>query len=132
MKHLVFSILIIIITMFGFSNLSDAAPTGPEILVSPEVWDLGQVPQKSQYSTTFRIYNNGDSTLIIHKIRPTCGCTTTQIASGEVLAGSNISFEASFKTGSARGPIYRGIYVQSNDPQKPISLIKIFADIFKK
>jgi hypothetical protein len=131
MKYLVLSI-ILFVTIFAFTDLANAAPIAPVIVVSPEVWDLGQVFQESAYSKTFRIYNNGDSALIINKIRPTCGCTTTQITSGEVLAGSSISFEAHFKTGSVSGEVQRRIYIQSNDPLKPISLIKIIGNVLQK
>jgi hypothetical protein len=124
------NIILIIILTLTFHGLAYAGSRAPAILISPEVWDLGQVPVEKEYSKVFRIYNNGNALLTVDKVRPSCGCTTTHLSTSEALAGSSISFEAWFRTGTISGEVERKIYVHSNDPQKPISLIKIIADVF--
>ena len=123
------NIILIIILTLALQSLAFAGSRAPSILVSPEVWDLGRVPGETQYSNTFKIYNNGNALLIIDKVRPTCGCTTTQISTSEVPADSSVSFEAWFRTGTGSGKVERKIYIHSNDPQKPVSLIQIMADV---
>jgi len=66
--------LVVLVAAAG--AVADAAD-GPKLVVPEKIKDMGVVAQGEVLNVDFALVNEGDETLEIKAVRPTCGCTTT-------------------------------------------------------
>lgn len=60
--------------------IAEAPSTRPIIVLSPDVYDFGDVSQSNGVVVTFfELTNNGKSDLVINKLETSCGCTSASI-----------------------------------------------------
>lgn len=119
----------------------DSARTGhiPEIKVNPaskarikfegENWDFGSIPKSATVIHEFKFKNIGTDTLVVSKVRPTCGCTLAPLSSDKIAPGQEASIRASFNTEKFNGRVTKQIYVDSSDPINPYLKITFSAII---
>ncbi|MEJ2717374.1 MAG: DUF1573 domain-containing protein [Deltaproteobacteria bacterium] len=67
------------------------AATGPRISFDKETHDYGDVQYGDTVTEEFDFTNTGDKTLVIDKLRATCGCTKAIKGSSEVPPGGKSS-----------------------------------------
>ena len=116
-----------------------AEPTGP---VGHITWaegenlhEFGEVVQGDSRSHTFQIRNEGEGDLVIHQIRPSCGCTVAQTsivgadgtltpyAMGTPVApGTTLALASTLNTAGKRGAVQSAINIYSNDARNLVSL----------
>ena len=116
-----------------------AQPTGP---VGHIAWDeganvheFGDVVQGDSRSHTFEIRNDGEGDLVIHQIRPSCGCTVAQTSvvnadgsstpytmGSPVPPGTRLSLASTLNTAGKRGAVQSAINIYSNDERNLVSL----------
>ncbi len=106
-------------------------PAAPN-LSHPGSWDLGKISQNQTFTRTLEIYNAGNALLQIKDVRPSCGCTITDISTNEIYPCDSASLEVSFNSGGFEGKIKKKIYISSNDPQQPLVIFKIMAEVAEK
>jgi len=91
-------------------------------------YDFGEVPPGAKVTCQFPVANNGQDTLIINKIKPGCGCTTTKTSGLIIPPGQksviDITYHASSST-KKPGNATKSIKVYSNDSSNPTATLKI-------
>lgn len=95
-----------------------AAADGPQMIVPEMLKDMGTVAQGEVVDVEFEIANEGNETLEIKAVRPTCGCTVADF-DREVEPGKSGYIKAKLETRDFSGPISKSILVMTNDPQNP-------------
>lgn len=99
---------------------AETAQQVPKLVVSEPHVDLGVVRQGGIYDFTYVVTNQGDSNLLIRRIRSTCGCTVARPNKPQVLKpGEQLTVDASFDSANRVGPQRKTIEVYSNDPVNP-------------
>jgi hypothetical protein len=104
----------------------------PEIRLSEQFYDFGEVKASQVLTRTFIIANEGQSTLLILRAYTTCGCTTADITSAEIPPGKVALITLQFDTGyhDMRGTtVRRGVMLETNDPHLPTQEIWIQASV---
>ena len=101
----------------------------PSIAVEPDQFDFGSVRQQSTVSKQFRIRNFGSSSLTIKRISASCGCSAWQLEEGDIAAGQGSDLRVSLDTRDDVGRVERTVLIESNDPERPKLLIRLYATI---
>jgi hypothetical protein len=102
--------------------------TASNITFSSITHDFGGVLDANTYVTTFPFMNTGDGMLTIQEVKASCGCTTPALVKKVFNPGEASQIEVSFKPkGSGRQA--KRITVFSNDPEEPIVILTIEADV---
>lgn len=111
---------IIALTVFplvlSFFVTSELFGGTPHIQFDKTVYDFGEAPQGDSVIHIFKFKNTGDDTLLISKVRSTCGCTAALLSKDTIPPGGSGEIKAVFKTGRYHGPVSKRIIVYSNDP----------------
>jgi len=103
--------------------------TDARIKFNDTEFDFGSIVKGSSVPHSFWFSNEGKDTLIITKVKPTCGCT---IASGEGLEvppGGKASIDVVFNSARFNGKITKSINVETNDRLNPYLEIRFKATI---
>ncbi len=98
------------------------------IVVSPASYDFGQVPPDRVSEARFTVTNVGTAPLIIASITTSCGCTQATISSHTIPPGESAQLEVTFDPTvhpGATGPMFRVVYLASNDPTQPETQIEL-------
>jgi len=104
----------------------------PSIAVEPDQFDFGSVRQQSTVSKQFRIRNFGSGSLTIERISASCGCSAWQLEEGDIAPGQGSNLRVSLDTRDDVGRVERTVLVESNDPERPKLLIRLYATIVAK
>lgn len=100
----------------------------PVLEVPSKIIDAGVVSQGVIVDAVFDLVNEGDATLIVKAVRPTCGCTVAEFDK-EIAPGATGKIKAKLDTKDFSGPISKSILVMTNDPQNPTVTLVIKANI---
>ncbi|MFC1833768.1 DUF1573 domain-containing protein [Thermodesulfobacteriota bacterium] len=126
-RNLIAAILITILPQVLF------AASGPKIHFDKEKIDLGPVPYGTKAVAEYEFTNVGDETLIIEKLRSTCGCTKAVKGSREVAPGEKSKITASFDTTNLTpGRKRKSVYVHSNDTDSPVVPLALYAEVVRE
>jgi Protein of unknown function (DUF1573) len=125
-KHLTF--ITFAAMMIGAATAFAQTDGSPVLVVPSKIIDIGTVAQGVTVDAVFDLVNEGDATLVIKAVRPTCGCTVADF-DPEIAAGATGKIKAKLDTKDFSGPISKSILVMSDDPQNPTVTLVIKADI---
>ncbi len=123
-KMLVFLLILICGILHAGDEDSLSAPP-PDIRFEEGVFDFGIVLKGEKVTHIFKFKNEGEGLLRIEKVRSTCGCTTADLKSKEILPGGEGEIEVRFSSGAYNGQITKRVYVHSNDPDEGIVALEI-------
>ncbi len=115
-----------------FSKLTkEQLENAPVFKVDSMTVNLGKIPGSSANAVEFKFRNTGKSDLIVRHIRASCGCTAVQqgIQGQPIKPGEESSIKATFNSGSYKGKVTKAIYVYTNDPKNPESVLMLNADV---
>jgi hypothetical protein len=131
----------------GFAFLSVSAVKGQEmksskdesvIQVNPaskarikfenDMWNFGSMPKGVVVMHAFKFKNVGQDTLVIVRVRPTCGCTTAQ-SSERVAPGDQAAILTTFNSEKFNGRVNKQILIDTNDPVSPYLKVSFTATI---
>ena len=129
-KNIIFALALLL--LLGSVSYAMGTTPDPKISVTPEAWDLGKIPQQTTHSKVIGVYNVGGAPLLIQNVRTSCGCTTTQISTKEILSRQSATLEVSFFSGSFRGVNTKKVYITSNDPKTPTVTFVLTAEVVSK
>lgn len=116
--------------MFLLLDPSSLLGGKPVIKFDDMVFNFGEAPQHDSLVHIFKFKNAGDDTLIISKVRSTCGCTAALLSNDTIAPGDSGQIKATFKTGSFKGNVTRRIIVYSNDPDLPSARLTISGQVY--
>lgn len=97
---------------------------GPKLVVPEKIKDVGTVAQGDVVEVDFALVNEGDETLEIKAVRPTCGCTVADF-DRQIPAGKTGHVKAKLETRDFSGPISKSILIMTNDPTEPTVTVVI-------
>jgi hypothetical protein len=118
---------IMVVTLAVTAGVTGAAE-GPKLMVPEKIKDLGKVAQGEVLNVNFAVVNEGDETLEIKAVRPTCGCTVADF-DREIAPGKTGYIKAKLDTRDFSGAISKSILVMTNDPQDPTRTLVIKTDV---
>lgn len=101
---------------------------GPVLMVPSKIIDAGTVSQGIVVDAVFELVNEGNATLTVKAVRPTCGCTVADF-DREIAPGATGRVKAKLDTKDFAGPISKSILVMTDDPQTPTVTLVIKADV---
>lgn len=103
-------------------------PRGPRLTFSDPILDFGSVSDTEEIHGAFPFTNTGSEPLVISEIKPSCGCTTVELARTRFEPGEGDSIELVWSP-KGFGPQAKSITVQSNSDGEPITQLIIKAEI---
>jgi hypothetical protein len=94
-------------------------------------WDWGTIPAIPAVAQTFPIQNTGEEPLIITSVVSSCGCTTASLSSSVIPPGQRADLKVVFDPNfhETVGPVTRLIWLQTNDPDQPLTEIRLDANV---
>jgi len=105
------------------------AEKGPKLEFVQESKDFGQVKQGKVLDYVFQFRNAGDATLVVQRVRTSCGCTAALVSKSELKPGESGEIKVTFNTRGYAGYNSKYIYVESNDPEAPQKQLLVTASI---
>ena len=124
-------LLLILTFLTPILAFTQKPPTsGGRISFSETMWDFGYVPKTGTVSHTYMIKNVGSDTLIIVKVRPDCGCTTTPLNQKRLSPNESTEMKIYFDPRKvATNETIKKLQIISNDPNNPIAEAQFVAKI---
>ncbi len=103
----------------------------PTIACDNSIQHLGGISNREPFSCVFHISNTGKRPLVIEEVRPGCGSCieVTGHPQESIPPGGNDVIRVEIVTSRLRGPIEKKLTVRSNDPQHPVTILKLYAHI---
>lgn len=101
----------------------------PHILTEEDEYHFGSCSSGDEVKHDFRITNTGKSPLVIHKIKTSCGCTTSKPEKERLEPGESTYIKAIFNTYNKKGAQAKEIYLITNDPDQPKTTLRIIGQI---
>jgi hypothetical protein len=117
---------ILLATVSSFAQTQELS--GGKISFSETMWDFGHVPKTGIVSHTYLIKNIGQDTLIIVKVRPTCGCTTTPLSHERLAPNQTTEMKIFYDPRKIlTGEAVKKLQIISSDPSNPIAEVQFSA-----
>lgn len=115
---------------------TEEVKSGPSLLVTPEVFDLGQISKADGTATaTFTLANDGSKPLTISYAFSSCGCTVAPLKDEKILQpGESFPLEVTYDPNFygpkyELGPIEKTVTVLSNYAVRPFYKVKLKANV---
>lgn len=102
----------------ALAGVAAPALAQPRAVVREPMVDVGQVIRGDDVEHTFAVANEGDQTLLITEVNPTCGCTVVDY-SQQIAPGASGRIVTTLSTKALRGPVAKTISVYTNDARNP-------------
>jgi glutaredoxin len=104
---------------------------GPKISFSENVWNIGNIKSGVEKIHQFKVMNIGSEELVITQIRSSCRCLKVEITSKKIQPNRYADIKATFKEIKRLGEVIKTIYIDSNDPSAPRSILRVKAKVLK-
>ncbi len=104
----------------------------PEIFCEKPDFNFGKIYKGNKVEHVFTLENQGNDTLEIKKVKPSCGCTAVVLSNNTILPGKTGEIKATFNSRSYRGRVKKTIAVLSNDPDTPSHRLTISGEIIEE
>lgn len=101
----------------------------PRIVFEELKYDFGKIRDREPVVHNFTFTSAGGRLLTIDSVKPSCGCTTTELAIKDYLPGESGVIEVSFDPRNRHGLQHKTVKVSSNDPRDPEIVLEFQADI---
>ncbi len=104
----------------------------PKINFTTESYDFGTIKAGETAKFSFDFKNNGNSDLIIHKTKASCGCTASTPEKTTLKKGESSKIDIQFNSVGKKGEQHKTVTVISNDPAKPNITLNIKGTVTPK
>jgi len=105
--------------------------TQPKLKLDNMSYDFGLIKQGDKVTTAFNIANSGAGQLIIYKVKPSCGCTVTNLDKKTLASGEVGKLTITFDSQGKEGVQDKHINLYTNDPTNANPVITLKAKIQK-
>lgn len=82
-------------------------------------YDFGSIAKGARVTHNYWFENSGSDTLVITRIKPTCGCTSTRLKGIVVSPGERSSIDIVFDSEKFNGRVTKSLKIECNDPVNP-------------
>ena len=117
---------LLLVAWVGLPSLLLAGPRA--VLVGEAHRDAGKVEPNDVQHLTFQLRNEGDATLMIEDMEPTCYCTSSKTDLWDIPPGGVATLQIRIDPSDFVGAVTKGVEVVTNDPDNPTVLIDV--DLF--
>jgi tetratricopeptide (TPR) repeat protein len=129
MIYIAFSLLFILMVqalpLFGTTTIT-LASSGPSIYFLENFWDFGEITPDELPTHIFKYKNIGDEVLIIKGTRVSCeSCIEPLISTKELNPGEEGELKITVNSLDMIGRFTKRIYIESNDPNHPRTIITV-------
>ena len=121
-----FFYLVFILVVLAGSQLQGQDPAA-ELVIPDSLFDFGYFAVDGKVMHRFWLYNEGDDTLRIIKVKAHCGCSTAPIQSDNIAPGDSTYVDFYFDSKRLTGLVKKSASIISNDPERPLRDITIVA-----
>ncbi|MGR3293067.1 MAG: DUF1573 domain-containing protein [Candidatus Scalindua sp.] len=104
----------------------------PELFFENPDFDFGKIYKGDKVEHVYKFENRGKATLVIKKVKPSCGCTAAILSNNTILPGETGEVKATFNSRSYGGKIKKTISVLSNDPNSPNHKLTISGEVIEE
>jgi hypothetical protein len=111
--------------LFGGENTSKL----PRLVFDETQHNFGEVYRGEKVSHKFILKNEGEGTLEVQGVRPSCGCTAAAPSKNNLAPGEQGDIEVTFQSDVFVGKVTKTIVVDTNDPETPHYTLTIEADV---
>ena len=113
--------------MLNFIAIFAYGQDGPKISFSEKGWDIGTIKMGEEKIRKFKVKNIGSDELEITQIRSSCRCLKVNINSKKIQPNGYAEIKATFNEYRRLGKVIKTIYIDSNDPTAPRSILRVKA-----
>jgi hypothetical protein len=117
------------ILFLGLISLSIAASAQASLTWEKTEVELNPAMGAANAVGVFKYENKGDTPVHFKAVRPSCGCTTAALPKNDVAPGEKGEITATFTIGDRTGVQMKTITVDTDDPQKPTTVLTLKANI---
>lgn len=112
---------VLVIALIAMAEVSASSNVrGARIRLTDKILDFGHFRTDELRDSMFTIYNDGDSTLVIHTIFTGCGCTRTTCDKKIVEPGDSTIVQVRFNSkGRPLGGFRKSVVIRSNAINNP-------------
>jgi hypothetical protein len=111
-------------------NQTDLHPRGdhqPVVVLDFKEIDLGRISKQHPSDFDLLIENTGSAPLSVFKIQSSCSCLQFAEVPAVLPAGSAATLKLTFDPKGRRGPELKRLYIFTNDPENPVSILTVKA-----
>ena len=101
----------------------------PRAVLDADRFDFGQIPQGARVVHRFVLANEGNEPLEVHRVVPSCGCTTALLGRTLLGPGERTELEVTFSSAGFQGPVDKSVQVDTNDPSRPHQTLDFHAQV---
>ena len=123
---------VVFITLLLASVIINGQESKPKISVPNDNFDFGDITEGQIVDHSFTIYNTGEKTLEIQRVRASCGCTAAKPDKDKLEPGDSTYLKVSFNSTRRMGKQRKYVYVFSNDPEVPQMRVAFTANVKAK
>ena len=121
------TVLILAITMWAVGSFAQAPAVehAPKIVCADPAFNFGEMDSSKDVEHTFVLKNDGDLSLEIKQVRPSCGCTVANISQNTIPPGGQAEVTTRLSLRGRQGAQHKTISVESNDPKQPTFVLTL-------
>ncbi len=129
MRRLQLGLLLAILLVVGL--LAGCKGGQPAIDLPQTEHDFGEVQQGDVATVQLPVRNVGGKDLHIESVSTSCGCTSAKVEPMTIPPDGEATLTINYNSGlhPDKGPIFRIVYIASDDPQMPEATVEIRADV---
>lgn len=105
----------------------------PQIAVAETSLALGDVVNGEVVTREIAVQNDGRGELVIAAVTTSCGCTQARVEPATIPPGGRgvltIDFDSGAHGPDLTGELIRQVFIMSNDPQQPETVVELVANI---
>ena len=118
---LVFLLITIFLTGCAENSEQRAKEGGKEIYFQETLHDYGEILEDSDGSWSFSFKNLGERSIVINRVRSTCGCTVPDWPREPIESNGSGKITVKYNTATT-GTFLKSVYVYSSAANSPIKL----------
>lgn len=113
-----------------FGELSEEdLQNAPRASFNTTEYNYGKIKAGEKVVYDFNITNTGKKTLIIRKVKASCGCTAANPDKSELKPGESTTIKVTFDSTGRSGRDSKSVTVITNDPRQPVTNLIIQGEI---
>lgn len=101
----------------------------PRLVCDEPSYDFGERDSSEVVSHVFTLRNEGDLTLEIGRVRPSCGCTVARLSRQQIPPGETAEITTEFSLKGRSGRQRKNIRVENNDPTNQAFMLYLEGNI---
>ncbi|HUW83206.1 MAG TPA: DUF1573 domain-containing protein [Phycisphaerae bacterium] len=113
----------------GASDTVAAGKTGPKLEVDEASLDLGEMWGDQQKEHAIILRNVGDDTLMVTKVKGSCGCTVIKTYDRQIAPGKEGKLPFTLNTKGMQGTVRKSVTIWTNDPSNEQTRVSIHGTV---